>query len=125
MPTHRLRHKLLSLAHNVLGMVRVPPDEPIAVEVAEEGVAVVVRVCRCREEATPGRARVPGRHLSTAEALIWECLAAEALQGKQIAARMNWEYGPKLKTLLANLVDREVLEHDDGVGYFRAPSDPA
>jgi hypothetical protein len=125
MTTHRLRHRLLSLAHTAIGLVQKPPDEPVAVEVADDGVRVSIRLHRCQDEAAPGRARIPGRHLSTAEALIWECLAVDALQGKQIAARLGWDYGPKIKTLLANLVDREVLEHDDGVGYSRGTCDPS
>jgi hypothetical protein len=123
MTTHRLRHKLLSVAHTILGTVQRPPDEPVSVEVAEEGVRVSIRLHRCQDEATPDRARMPGRHLSSAEALIWEALGGDTLQGKQIAAKIGWEYGPKLKILLANLYDRGVIGHEDGEGYSRATAD--
>jgi hypothetical protein len=120
MTTHRLRHRLLSVAHTILGTVQRPPDEPVSVEVAEDGVRVSIRLHRCQDDPAPGRARIPGRHLSSAEALIWECLGADSLQGKQVAVRIGMEYGPRVKVLLANLVDRGVLNHEDGDGYSRA-----
>lgn len=65
-----------------------------------------------------------GQWLSPIEAAIWHCLGSETLQGKQIATRISQPYGPALKTLLRNLVERGILCWEKAEGYRRVAGNP-
>lgn len=112
---------LNSAAWSILGKIPSGLADAIEVQVDRGDVAVRIQVAPSNDgEGGDGVLRYPGTWLSSTEQLIWNALAERALLGKQIAAKLGWEYSTKLKFLLSNLEDRGVLLHDETSGYSRA-----
>jgi hypothetical protein len=121
MTTHAIRHRLLAHCHQILSLFRKTPEEALRVEVNHDGLRVLVVVDATEQGGKPGPAKYPGRFLSDAELLVWRALDGKTLTGQAIADAVGRPYDTKLKHLLMNLEDREVIHHpEDGAGYARA-----
>lgn len=109
-------------AYSIAAVVKTTPPENTAARVVEGDLVVSIQVVPVNLEPAAS-ARLPGSWLSSQEQLIWNALNGEPLLGKQIAAKLGWDYSTKLRYLLSNLEDRGVLHHDEVAGYSRAPTE--
>lgn len=112
---------LHSHAYQILGeAAQAPPEVPLTVRAARGDLAVRIEVAPSHPPGKQADGKVPGRHLSDVEQLIWDALAERPLIGKQIASKIAHEYDSSLKVLLRNLVNRRVIVPDQSGGYARA-----
>ncbi len=62
---------------------------------------------------------LPGLYFSPIEAGIYNALGAGPLSAKALARACGQKYTPKIRTLLHNLLEREVLVYDRASGGYR------
>jgi hypothetical protein len=116
-PQVKLAQQLRSRAFSVLSVLASIPSElnaPVSVEEGDGTYAVSVTVTPRSHQAvadlTPNH---HGRWLSSDEELIVERLGTDTVQRTELAKRCRMPYDPKFKTLVANLINRAVLEEPD------------
>jgi hypothetical protein len=104
-----LQDKQLEMLHPRLGYYRPDAPTPEMSNTAEKPVDC-------------GGETFPGLHFSPLEAAIWQSLWDGPLQGKGIACATGEKYSPYLRSILANLRQRKVLEYDRIAGGYRRAS---
>lgn len=116
-----LKAKLKASAWGMLAIMP-PLDRVLTVRVGDSECQASVTVGPPGGEAEP-ETRDGGLFLSPMEAAIVGVLDHTTyLVGKQIAGKTSQRYAPRLKTLLNNLVDREILERSAASqGYRLSP----
>lgn len=113
--------KMRADAHELLALLaRLPrlPDDPLTVEVADPDLKMGVRIVAETGYTAPAE-KVPGRHLSDLESLIWQTLE-EPLTMAKLAERLGRKNDQHLQVTVKNLVGRAVLTWDEETGYARA-----
>lgn len=118
---NRLRERLTADAWQILWQLPEPLTESVQTRAASESRVVSIQVGPPSSNGAAVPPSFPGLHFSAIEAAIWHALpATEAMLGKQIAKAIGQPYSSTLRTILTNLVDRQVLEHSRD-GYKRKP----
>lgn len=118
----RLRSAVKAQAYSLLSSIPEAPSRPVSVAASDGTVRVMVVVSGIDGPAAAGVAPegVKGLFLSPIEAAIVNALQAAggvALSGKVLASRVSQEYDTRMKYVLVNLEDRQVISHESGQGY--------
>ena len=114
--SRRIKARLTAAAHELLA--RLPSDAAGRVTVTDDALSVIIAVnASGAKDTTAGT--VPGKFLSHLEAAaVYAIGESGCLMGKENALKLSLPLdSTKLKYLLANLVERDVLEHVAGEGY--------
>jgi hypothetical protein len=113
-----LRNEIKSRAYAVLAFLKEPLTTPLTVRVADRTHQTVIAISPGGLGAAATEVQ-GGLFLSALEAAIVGALDHETfLIAKQIATRCGQRCTGKLKVLIANLCDREILEKNpEGQGY--------
>lgn len=124
---NRLRSTVKAQAYSLLSSLSEAPGKPVTIVARDGDIRVIVTVAPEGVPVDAGAAPegVKGIFLSPIEAAIVNALKAAmgaALSGKVIAARVSQEYDTRLKYLLVNLEERQIIEHEHGAGYRIAGS---
>jgi hypothetical protein len=116
-----LKARLKSRAWGALAVIAgAELARPVRVRSCDGRYRLTLTVAPADMVAPIDHVRPPGLHFSPAEAAVYQCLLAAGggpLSGKQIAVRTSLPYETKLKYLLQNLEEREVLSLIEGKGY--------
>ena len=114
-----LRAQLRALLWQMMAAVVSRPDpKPLTLSIQDRAVQITATIAPAGATATGGAA-YPGKHLGTLETAIWLALV-KPMNAKRLARELNEPCSPKIRTILANLVERGVLTHSTEQGYSRA-----
>jgi hypothetical protein len=106
-PARAIRARLLARAYQLLAELTDAIVEAITVSASDELANVTISL-------TPaGAAGQTNVQLSPLERDIVQAIGTGTLTGKQIASRAGYSFNATLRTILANLVAREVLTKTD------------
>lgn len=119
----RTRDRLKGCAYSLLAVLRFKLPRVVTVRVKSRKNAVTI-IAGPADVATGETGPRAGRWLSSAETLIVERVRMsrrenprEKLTGAMISARAGMPLDQGFKMLVRNLVDRQILTHDDAAGY--------
>jgi hypothetical protein len=115
-----LRHKLAAHAHSILAGISEPLRRAVQLTTRGRFAQVVVVVHPAHAHGTPaGDEPRVGLWLSPLGLLVWRALADGPLSGKEIAAAVGQKYENRMKYLLLDMEEREVIRHDRATGGYR------
>lgn len=121
-----VRDMLKGRAYGVLAAIRTKVPRVLRVVARNKTQTVMIVISPAGTEADEGPR--PGRWLSSCEQLIVDRVREvkrstphEKMTQGTIAARAALPLDPAFKAIVRNLVDRQILTHDDNSGYDLAP----